>query len=214
MKGVFTKRPSLPKYKEVWDINIVLTYIDTIKNTTLLQLTQKLCMLFLLLTAQRCQTLHLIEMPDIIFQPNSCTIHPNHVLKQSKPGHHLDSIHLNKYGENPNRCLVKTLEEYIQRTAALRNGEKRLLISTQKPHKPVSKQTVSRWVKMLMSKAGISHHYGAHSTRAASTSAARLRGVLLSEIIKTAGWKSAQTFARFYNKEVNDKSTYQSVVQH
>ena len=65
-----------------------------------------------------------------------------------------------------------------------------------------------------MSKAEISHHYGAHRARAASTSAARLRGVPLSEIIKTAGWKSAQTFARFYNKEVNDKSTYQSVVQH
>ena len=60
--GVFASRPSLPKYSSAWDANIVLTYIDGMQKTTLLQLLGKLCMLFLLLTAQRCQTLHLIEL--------------------------------------------------------------------------------------------------------------------------------------------------------
>ena len=61
MTGVFAKRPSLPKYTSIWDVNIVLSYIYRMENTTLFQLSCKLCMLFLLLTAQRCQTLHMIQ---------------------------------------------------------------------------------------------------------------------------------------------------------
>ena len=45
--------------------------------------------------------------------------------------------------------------------------------------------------------------FTAHSTRHASTSAAKRRGVDLDLIRKTAGWtKNSQTFARFYNREI------------
>ena len=183
------------------------------QDTTLSQLSQKLCMLFLILTAQRCQTLHVTKISDIIFGQKSCTIRQNQLLKQSKPGHHLEDICVDSYDKNQNICLVHTLKEYIQRTETLRNGENCLLISTQKPHKPVSKQTVSRWVKGLMSKAGISSHYGTHSTRAASTSAAKFRGLPLSAIIKTAGWKNARTFGKFYDKNVEEKPSFQKTLQ-
>ncbi len=62
------------------------------ETRNLLQLSGKLCMLFLLLTAQICQTLHLIEMEDISFQPHSVTIFPTHMLKQTKPGHHWTTL--------------------------------------------------------------------------------------------------------------------------
>lgn len=90
-------------------------------------------MLFLLLTAQRCQTLHLIEIQDIEVTKNSCTIHPTHLLKQSKPGHHLEPIVLQKYDKSPNQCIVRTLAEYVKRTEVLRGTEKKLLIRTQRP---------------------------------------------------------------------------------
>ena len=128
MTGVFAKRPSLPKYTSIWDVNIVLSYINRMENTTLFQLSCKLCVLFLLLTAQRCQTLHLIQTDDIEFKDDTCLVHPNHLLKQSKPGHHLECIVLKEYKENQKQCIVQTLKEYLHRTAVLRSAEPKLLI--------------------------------------------------------------------------------------
>jgi site-specific recombinase XerD len=85
------------------------------------------------------------------------------------------------------------------------------LISTQKPHKAVSHQTISCWVKHILIKAGINNKYGPHNTRAASTSAARLRGVPLTTIAKTAGWKGAETFAKFYNKTIQEKTVQKAI---
>lgn len=47
---------------------MVLTFIEKMTDLTLLELSAKLSMLFLLVTAQRCQTLHLIEIGDIELQ--------------------------------------------------------------------------------------------------------------------------------------------------
>ena len=47
---------------------IVLKYMETMECTSLMLLSAILCMLFLLLTAQRCQNLHLICLRDIEFE--------------------------------------------------------------------------------------------------------------------------------------------------
>ncbi|CAC5386194.1 unnamed protein product [Mytilus coruscus] len=44
MRGIFNARPSLPKYTETWDVNIVLDYLKSLpanEELTLLQLSQK-----------------------------------------------------------------------------------------------------------------------------------------------------------------------------
>ena len=41
-----------------------------------------------------------------------------------------------------------------------------------------------------------------HSIRAASASAARARGVSISDILTTAGWSRSSTFERFYHKQI------------
>lgn len=214
MQGIYNLKPSLPKYDSIWDVQIVLSYLEKMEDLTLLELSAKLCMLFLLITAQRCQTLHLIETDDLEFHENSCIVRTNHLLKQSKPGHHLENIVLQAY-HNSKLCVVKTLEEYLKRTVGFRTKGSKLLISTQKPHQGVSKATVSRWVKSLMLKAGIKKHFGVHSTRATATSAARQKGVPITSIVKTAGWANARTFDRFYHKEiiVEDKGqSFQSAI--
>ena len=74
MQGIFNLKPSLPKYDTVCDVQVVFKYIETLTNLTLLELSGKLCMLFLLITAQRCQTLHLIEIDDVEFKSNCCIV--------------------------------------------------------------------------------------------------------------------------------------------
>lgn len=212
MRGVFNKRPSLPKYNSLWDVSVIIRFLEQSPCVSLLMLSGKLCILFLLLTAQRCQTLHLVKLQDIIFSSESVTFKVPHLLKQSRPGHHLSDIVLRAYSQNEALCIVHTLKEYIERTKELRADVHQLLIGTQKPHKAVSKSTVARWIKLIMSKAGIDPKFGAHSTRAVATSTAKQRGVPLNVIAKTAGWSNARTFARFYDKPVHMQHGLASVI--
>ena len=74
MRGVLNKRPALPKYRTTWNPDIALNYLSSLSsNLTLLQLSQKviLCMLLLLLTGQRGQSIHLLKVGDVIFHEDS-----------------------------------------------------------------------------------------------------------------------------------------------
>lgn len=76
-----------------------------------------------------------------------------------------------------------------------------LFISYVPPHKAVSRDTLSRWLKEVLKASGIDLRvYSAHSTRAAATSAACNRDIPVEEILKTAGWSSEKTFAKFYKR--------------
>ena len=122
MQGIHIIKPSLPRYNTIWDVQVVLSYMEKMKHLTLLELSSKLCMLFLLITAQRCQTLHLTEMDDLIFHENSLEIRTNHILKQTRPGYHLKDIVLDRY-HNSNLCIIESLKEYLERTQGLRTDK-------------------------------------------------------------------------------------------
>lgn len=80
-----------------------------------------------------------------------------------------------------------------------------MLIGYQKPHKPVSTNTIVCWLKNVMAKAGIDTSvYKAQSTRAAVTSAAKGKQVPIDTILCTVGWSSESTFVRFYDKPIQD----------
>ena len=167
-KGVYVARPALPRYT-TWSVDTVLNYLSSTQTKTLLQLSCKLTMLFLLLSAQRSQTLHLIELKDVKVEKDKVSIAPNHLLKQTKPGKHLNIITFKGYDKDAGLCIVRTFSEYmIERTRTLRTNDK-LLISTIKPHDPVSKSTISRWVKMVLGQAGLDLTFKPHSIRAAAT---------------------------------------------
>ena len=88
----------------------------------------------------------------------------------------------------------------------MRNGEKQLFLITQKPYSPASKQTLAKWVKEAMMKAGLDLKiFTSHSLRSAATSAASRAGVSIQTILQTAGWSNDSTFRKYYNKTVNDK---------
>ena len=74
-------------------------------------------MLFLLITAQRCQTFHIIYLEDV-FNQGKFIIKTQHMLTQTWPGFHLQDIILEPF-HNPNLCIVKTMQEYLSRTEGL-----------------------------------------------------------------------------------------------
>ena len=65
VRGVYQERPSLPRYKNTWDTNKVLHHLKSFPNLqeiNLRDLTYKLIMLCALVTGQRCQSLHLMNL--------------------------------------------------------------------------------------------------------------------------------------------------------
>ena len=89
----------------------------------------------------------------------------------------------------------------LARTQDLRKDQDQLLLSYQKPHHPVTKDTLARWLRDILNKSGLDTElFGAHSTRSASTSAAARCGIPVDVIMKAAGWSAVSTFTRFYLK--------------
>ena len=205
VKGVFENRPSLPKYQETWDVDSVVDYLAGWAEACRLDLkhlTRRLVMLLALLSGQRGY----VKMGD-----NKCTIVYSSVLKQSKSGKHIRPLDLMGF-ENKKLCIVTHLKEYLQRTKSMRKG-KELFISYIEPHNHISRGTLSRWIKMVLELSGVDvTKFSAHSTRAASTSAAFSREVPLDTIMTAAGWSRQKTFTQVYCKAVSTKNFSRSVL--
>ncbi|KAK3100038.1 hypothetical protein FSP39_013771 [Pinctada imbricata] len=77
----------------------------------------------------------------------------NSRLKTTRPGFHVCDVVIQAYKESE-LCLVKTLNHYIDRTRSIRSDNK-LFIATVKPHKSVTRDTISRWIKLVMNNSGI-----------------------------------------------------------
>lgn len=201
-KGVANEKPQKTRYQHTWDPNKVLTYLaDWYPNEDLSldQLTRKLSMLMALCTAQRVQTLASIDINNISARDNKVYISIPERMKtttKNRPNPLLSFPE--KFEERPSLCLASVLTEYINRTSSLRSNSK-LFVAVKKPHRDVTTQTISRWIKTTLEKSGVDTEiFSGHITRHASTSAAARKGLNIETIKKTAGWTPAsQVFSRF-----------------
>ena len=176
-----------------------LKTFDALSALWLKELTLKLTILLCLTTGQRGQTIHKFDINYIQDLGVRYRISVHEKLKQTKPGRHLEPIELLAFPEDKELCVGQHLREYIHRT-----DPQLLLLSYVKPFKPVARDTVSRWVKQGLQSAGIdTTKYSAHSCRAACTSNVKVKGLNIAEIMKSAGWSTESTFARFYEKPVS-----------
>ena len=65
-----------------------------------------------------------------------------------------------------------------------------------------------------MKEAGIDTvSFSAHSVRGAATSAAKARGLSMAAICKSAGWSGCQTFARYYDREVQLENVSSTILR-
>ena len=211
LRGVYNSRPSLPRYTEIWDVRIVLDKLREMSPASTLalkELTYKLVMLIALVSAQRGQTIHLLNIKNMTKTESSYSFTITELTKTKKPGHKADIITLMAFTPDIRLCVYHCLEEYIQRTEKLRSDDGQLFISFNKPHNKVSRETLRRWIKNVMALAGIDVNiFKPHSTRSASTSAAAQAEQPLHEILKVAGWKSDCTFAKYYNKTIIERGS-------
>jgi hypothetical protein len=103
-----------------------------------------------------------------------------------------------------NRCWPTNIESNLSpRTDNALLAVLILLLSYVKHHKNVTKDTISRWIKVILNRSRINTKiFGSHSVRSASTSKAKSNAVPIDEILKKAGWSNVKTFATFYDKKI------------
>ena len=190
MKGVYKASPPTPRYQSTWDVQPVLTYLSSLnppEKLDLKSLTLKLVMLVALLSAQRGQSLHILDIGCMKELPNGFEFLLMEHVKQSRPGYRAPSIVLEASPK---------------------------LISFTKPYKQISRETISRWIRLVMELAGVDTKvFKPHSTRAAATSKAKAASVPIHEILRTAGWSSSRCFDQFYNKPVETPTFASAVLQ-
>ena len=122
----------------------------------------------------------------------------------------------NKYHEDDNLDVVKAIKCYLSRTEKWRETtaqKGQFFLATISPHEPVVTCTIARWLKLLMAEAGIKiEQYKAHSIRAASTSKVHRQGLSVEQIVKMGKWTNANTFHKFYHKEIVTDSAVSDAV--
>ena len=207
-------RPPQPRYNCTWNVATVLNYFKSLpdnRRLSIKQLTHKLTMLIALVTASRCSSLTAIDINHMSKSSDGSyvfwLVKPSKRVTVNKPFH---NFRIARFQANRNLCPVRTLQEYLNRTSHLRDNADssmtQLLLSYSKPYHPVVSSTVARWLKTVLKEAGIDTScFKAHSTRGASTSAAAAAGVTTQDIMKTADWSSATTFANFYNRSTQSE---------
>ena len=217
IKGVFNQCPPKPRYTLTWDPAVVVSLLKSWYPATklsLMKLTKKLVMLILLITGQRGQIITALNVERMHIEPDSFTFMiQNKDIKQGRQNYKPGPIKLRAFPDK-RLCVVNYLKVYLNRTLASRGKEKQLFLTTERPVKAASRDTISRWVKDTMKDAGLDiSTFKPGSTRAAATSKAHQAGVPMDEILRAGAWSSETTFRKWYKKELlRDKEKFVKAV--
>ena len=123
-------------------------------------------MLLALSTSQRIQTLSKIFLENIIISIDVIQIKIPGRIKTSKVNYPQPCLIIPYFIDQPELCVASTLQSYINKTAALRNTITNLFITFKKPFRDATKQTLSRWVKIVLNFSGVDTNvFKPHSTR-------------------------------------------------
>jgi len=207
LKGVYNSNPPQPKYKELWDADVVLNHLSNLNNAKLEvgPLGRKLATLLALSTLSRTCELASISLKSISFSPNAVSFSLLVPTKTQKTGA-LKSLVIKRFSTDtldPVACMAA----YVGLTATLRNerNSDHLFIGSVRPYGPVVATTVSGWIKKQLGEAGIdTSKFTAHSTRGAGGSKAVAAGTPIQAVLSAGGWRAESTFSRFYRRDRPD----------
>ena len=157
LRGIGNSKPVTHKYVPVWDVSKVLDHMASRSNPDLKFLTQKLVTLLAITSFHRGMELHALSL-DLMsrFEDKIEFLFPIR-LKHSKPGKKDPPSIFHSFPSNKPLCPKETIIEYLEATHQFRPVQDTgpLFVSYVKPHAPVTKQTLCRWVKEFLTASGI-----------------------------------------------------------
>ncbi|MPC56540.1 hypothetical protein E2C01_050502 [Portunus trituberculatus] len=123
----------------------------------------------LLLSGQRGQTLHLLDIRNLSLSESQAVLGIGDLLKISRPGTHLSGLVFEVYPHHSCLCVVHTIKHYLHRTRPIRGELTGFCLTTHPPVWLASRDTLRRWVTDVMGAAGIDLTvFSPHSTRSST----------------------------------------------
>lgn len=219
LKGVFNSRPPERKLLPEWDLPLVLKMFKNppfspMKLCKFKYLTWKTAFLVAITTFRRCSDLQALKLGEgsVNIQAKGVTFMRHGLAKQDRANHDNSKIFVPSFPEDRELDPKRTLYEYLKRTEKLRDKENyhefKLFLSTNKPNRPVTSQTISKWIVKIikmaykLAKKKIGKVKG-HSTRSIGPSWALFKGASMKNVMDSADWSRSTTFTKFYLKDVN-----------
>ena len=212
MKGASNLRPPQPRYKHVWDVNLVIEKLKSMPDDfglTLEQLSYKTITLLSLCAIKRSGELSMLNVKWMALYNDRIECSFGIKGKTTKPGKVAKAITFHEFASNRRICPVTCLKSYLERTKQSRTEHNTQLVflSVKKPHKPVSRSTLTKWVLKMLDASGIdTNKFKAHSIRAASSSKVSNLGLQLRDILEMGNWSNNSTWETFYHKRVVSSS--------
>ena len=214
LKGAYNLKPPLPTYSSTWEVDKVVSFLDQLGpygSLSLKDLSQKLGLLLALTAMERVSEVIAHDLRYRQILPEGVIFHLSELTKKSRVGHDLKRSFHASFPCNTNLCVVDCLKEYERRTRLFRPKDptkpNKLLLSYIKPYKSISAESLSRWIRDILSRAGIDTNiFKAHSVRGASASACN-KGIPLEDILRLADWSTDSTFRRFYYRPQYNPNT-------
>ena len=213
-----------------WDLSVVLEHLrsdhyEPLEDAILLRLTIKTVFLVAMASAARISELHALQADLIRFENTeggSATLGlaPDFVCKNQASDERGRSFKLpalsatvtGEEGVSLVLCPVRALRIYTRRTAALRDGRRRLFL----PHSPrSSKELDLRALAVYLRSAVIDAYKAAglsppsranpHEIRAVSATMAYHCNISVSDILKGCFWRSNTVFANHYLRDLSSQ---------
>ena len=217
LRGMFNARPPAPRYSESWNVAMVVQYLRNCPSEGLpiAELGKKVVTLMVLANASRCYDLAALDRDYLRWTPSGAQFTVVQLTKTRTPGPP-KLVHYSFLSEDPEVCPATTLRIYLTKTSdrvAIVNSPKPVFLTSRKPFRRARPETLGHWIKDCLGKAGVdTERFTAHSTRSASSSQARARGVPIAEILKVANWTSDSTFERFYYRSEGSEAYTRAVL--
>ena len=219
----YQQRPSFFKYLVTWDVGLVLKYLATWHpplDLSLKKLTLKTVALIALTSSDRAQTIHALRVDRVNISPHGLEFVIYDILKTTRRGQPPRVVTCVKW-DAEELDVALYVQKYMDRTVPLRwravkkgLGKPVQLFLSHKSGLPVAKSTISRWIKEVMSLAGIdTSTFAPGSTRGASVSAAARRGASLQKILNAGDWNNLGTYQRFYQRNLEDTPVGQIILE-
>ena len=222
-KYFYNERPSFPRYTTTWDVGKVLNFIASwhpAASLSMKQLTLKTVILVALTSCDRAQTIHSLSVEYVNISAHGLEFVVPQIQKTSKRGKPARVVTCVSH-EDDRLNVCNYVLAYINKSLKFRIksvnkglGKPSQLFLSHKTGRPVTRATISRWIREVLGLSGIDiSTYGPGSTRGASASAAARQGANASQIMAAGSWTNLGTFKKFYNREEENTPVGRLILQ-
>lgn len=215
LKAISLKKPKFKK-SPIWDVDKLLNFLSnySIDENNIYQTSRHTAILLLLCSGRRIHDLTLLRVDSeyCIRSDDYIILWPEFGSKTDDSNYRQSGWKLTTNKENTRLDPVFWIEKMTSLLDDRRKTAKtpHLFTTIRGPAKPASRTVIAGWIKHLFKEADIQYTPGSVRSAVASKNWLNLP---LDEILARGNWRSANTFKRFYRREIMRRHDSTNVAQ-